>query len=240
MDADSSSMGDRAGGGARPGALSGHHVLVTAGPTREALDPARFLSNASTGKAGFAIAEACVEAGARVTLVHGPVSLTPPPGVSVVAVTTALEMQAAVAVCLKSAQPDAVVMSAAVADFRPEAVSAFKVKKAQASQTLTLVRNPDILAGLGAARGNGARPVLVGFAAESGHPVDYAREKLRSKRVDLVVANDITAHGAGFASDTNHVWFVEAAGVTELSMRSKRAVADALVTWLSRRLEVTA
>ena len=230
-------MGARVRRGAYGSALSGRHVLVTAGPTREPLDPARFLSNASTGKAGFAIAAACVEAGARVTLVHGPVSLTPPLGVDTVGVTTALEMQAAVAACLQSAPPDAVVMSAAVADFRPAEVSTHKVKKADAAHTLTFVRNPDILAGMGAARGDAARPILVGFAAESGHPVEYARDKLRSKRVDLVVANDITAEGAGFGSDTNHVWFVEASGVTELSMRSKRAVADALVEWLARRLE---
>jgi len=232
-------MGDRTGGRARPGALNGRHVLVTAGPTREPLDPARFLSNASTGKAGFAIAEACLEAGARVTLVHGPVSLTPPAGVTAVAVTTALELEAAVGACMHAAEPDAVVMSAAVADFRPADVSPLKVKKSQAAHTITLVRNPDILAGLGAARGTAARPVLVGFAAESGHPVEYARDKLRAKRVDLVVANDITAAGAGFASDTNHVWFVEPDGVTELSMRSKRAVADALVTWLAQRLEAS-
>jgi phosphopantothenoylcysteine decarboxylase/phosphopantothenate--cysteine ligase len=222
--------------GGRPGALRGRHVLVTAGPTREPLDPARFLSNASTGKAGFAIAAACLDAGARVTLVHGPVALSAPAGARAVAVVTALEMQAAVEACWDAERPDAVVMSAAVADFRPESVSEHKVKKGDAPQTLTLVRNPDILAGLGARRDGADRPVLVGFAAESGHPVAYARDKLHAKRVDLVVANDITAEGAGFASDTNHVWLVEPERVTELSMRSKRAVADALVRWLADRL----
>jgi len=219
------------------GALLGRRVLVTAGPTREPLDPARFLSNASTGKAGFAVARACQAAGAEVTVVHGPVALVPPSGVRTVSVVTALEMHAAVFAELDGpTPPDAIFMTAAVADFRPAVVAVSKVKKSTAPDRLELLRNPDILAELGARRGNGARPVLVGFAAESGPPVDYARQKLISKRVDLVVANDITAEGAGFGTDTNHVWLVDPSEVEELSMRSKDAVAEALVGWLVRRL----
>lgn len=149
-----------------PRALAGRRVLVTAGPTREALDPARFLSNASSGKAGFALAAAAARAGAKVTLVHGPVAIPPPPGVEVVGVVSAREMHAAVLARLDTPDaPDAIVMSAAVADYRPADTSVQKVKKTEGPQTLTLVRNPDILAELGARR-TGARPVLVGFAAE--------------------------------------------------------------------------
>lgn len=217
-----------------PRRLLGRRVVVSAGPTREPLDPVRFLSNPSSGKSGFAIAAAAARAGAEVTLVHGPVAVAAPVGVSAVPVSTALEMHAAVT--RAAAGADAVVMTAAVADYRPADRSATKVKKGDGPVTLTLVRNPDILAELGAAR-TGPRPVLVGYAAETGDPVGYARDKLVRKRVDLVVANDVTAPGSGFGTPTNQVWFVAPDGVEALPLLSKEAIAERLVAWIADRLE---
>jgi phosphopantothenoylcysteine decarboxylase/phosphopantothenate--cysteine ligase len=220
-----------------PGPLAGRRVVVSAGPTREHFDPVRFLSNPSTGRAGFAIAEAARRAGAEVTLVHGPVEVAAPAGVRAVPVTSALEMHAAV---LRAAEgADAVVMTAAVADYRPAEYAPVKEKKGEEPRTVTFVRNPDILADLGARR-DGARPVLVGFAAETGDPVPSARDKLLRKRVDLVVANDVSAPGSGFAVDTNRVWLVGHDGVEALPLQSKRAIGEHLVAWLARRLEAPA
>ncbi|MBI5477960.1 MAG: bifunctional phosphopantothenoylcysteine decarboxylase/phosphopantothenate--cysteine ligase CoaBC [Deltaproteobacteria bacterium] len=198
-----------------PKDLAGCRVLVTAGPTHEPLDPVRYLGNRSTGRMGFALAAAAAARGATVTLVAGPTDLVPPPGVEVVRVETAVEMEAAVVARYDGMS--AIVMSAAVSDFRPAAVAPAKLKKEPLgeSPSVRLVRNPDILAGLGrrrAAAGKGRRrgaagrgPVLVGFAAETDHVVEEARRKLREKRCDIVVANDVTAAGAGFAAETNRV-----------------------------------
>lgn len=216
-----------------PRPLAGRRVLVTAGPTREHIDPARFLSNPSTGKAGFAIAAAAARAGAQVIVVHGPVTAPVPAGVVAVAVETAREMHAAV--MARWAEQDACIMSAAVADYRPETTFEHKVKKLDGPMTITLVRNPDILAEVGAAR-TGAHPVLVGFAAETGDPVSYARDKLVRKRCDLIVANDVTAPGAGFGTDTNLVHFVTADADVALPMQLKTSVAEQLVAWLVERL----
>jgi phosphopantothenoylcysteine decarboxylase/phosphopantothenate--cysteine ligase len=216
-----------------PRPLVGRRVLITAGPTREPIDPARFLSNASTGKAGFAIAAAAARAGATVTVVHGPVSAAVPPGIETVPVTTALEMHREVMARWSAA--DAVVMSAAVADYRPADVFEHKVKKLDGPMTLTLVRNPDILADVGAAR-TGEHPVLIGFAAETGHPVEYARDKLVRKRCDLIVANDVTIEGAGFGTDTNVVFFVTPEGVESLPLQSKDAIGARLVAFIVDRL----
>lgn len=218
------------------GALAGRRVVVSAGPTREHFDPVRFLGNPSSGKTGFAVAAAAQRAGARVTLVHGPVSLTPPDGVEAVAVTSAREMHGAMVA--RSAGADGVVMTAAVADWRPAEVSESKRKKSGDEWTARMVRNPDILAELGAARATAgdARPVLVGFAAETGDPVAAARAKLFAKRVDLIVGNDVSAPGAGFAGDDNRVWLVGPERVEALPMMSKAAVAEAIVGWLAGRL----
>lgn len=216
-----------------PRPLAGRRVLITAGPTREHIDPARFLSNPSTGKAGFAIAAAAARAGAQVVVVHGPVTAPVPSGVEAVAVESAREMHTAV--MARWALQDACIMSAAVADYRPETTFEHKVKKLDGPMTITLVRNPDILAEVGAAR-TGAHPVLVGFAAETGDPVGYARDKLVRKRCDLIVANDVTAPGAGFGTDTNLVHFVTADAAVALPMQLKTSVADQLVTWLVERL----
>ncbi|MSP15683.1 MAG: bifunctional phosphopantothenoylcysteine decarboxylase/phosphopantothenate--cysteine ligase CoaBC [Myxococcales bacterium] len=193
-----------------PHDLAGRSVLVTAGPTHEALDPARYLANRSSGKMGYALARAAAARGARVTLVTGPTALAAPLGVAVVRVTTALELEAAVS--SRAAEQDLVVMAAAVADFRAARAATKKLKKATlgATPTITLAENPDVLAGLGRARAErGARlPVLVGFAAETGRVTDEARRKLVAKGCDLIVGNDVSRRDAGFATDTNRVTIV--------------------------------
>ncbi len=181
--------------------LDGRRVLVTAGPTHEALDPVRYLSNRSSGKMGLALAEAARRRGATVTLVTGPIALAAPAGVRQVPVVTAEEMRAAVLACLPEAE--VVVMAAAVADYRPAAPAADKIKKSgRARLVVKLEATPDILAEVGAA---GGPRLLVGFAAETGDPAAAARRKLAEKNLDLVVANDVTLPGAGFDTDTNQV-----------------------------------
>jgi phosphopantothenoylcysteine decarboxylase / phosphopantothenate---cysteine ligase len=190
------------------GPLSGRRVLVTAGPTWEPIDPVRFIGNRSTGRMGFAVAAEAFARGADVTLIVGPGTGPPPPGPTVIDVTTADEMRSAVLVA--AADADAVVMAAAVADFRPEHLEATKVKKEAGPPELKLVPTADILAELG--RERGAR-VLVGFAAETdGDLVAAGRAKLSSKRVDLVVVNAVGRPRTGFGSETNHATIVSADG----------------------------
>lgn len=203
--------------------LAGVRVVVTAGPTREHLDPVRFLSNPSTGRMGFALAEAARDRGADVTLVTGPVELASPPGVRVVRITTADELLAAVRVACAGAR--ALVMAAAVADQRPETRAAHKVKKPAGPEDVRLVRTPDVLQTL-AAEWGAAKPVVVGFAAETENVVANARAKLAAKGLDLVVANDVSAPGAGFAADTNAATLVDAAGEEPIALTSKRALAE--------------
>ncbi len=199
--------------------------LVSAGPTREFLDPVRFLSNRSTGKMGFAVAEAAVAAGHEAVLVAGPVTLPTPDGVRRIDVVSACEMLAALERELPRA--DVLVMTAAVADWRPKALSPVKLKKAGMAATLELVANPDILKTLAPLKG---RKVFVGFAAETGDPTEEARRKLVSKGLDLICANDVTVSGAGFGVDTNIVTIFGRDGSrTELPLMSKRAVADHVV-----------
>jgi phosphopantothenoylcysteine decarboxylase/phosphopantothenate--cysteine ligase len=184
-----------------PRDLAGRRVLVTAGPTREALDPVRFFSNRSSGKMGLAVAVAARNRGAQVTLVAGPIALPRPAGIDLVAVVSAEEMRHAVLAHLDAA--DVVVMAAAVADYRPSAPRTGKIKKAgRGKLVVELEPTPDIIAELGARRGP---QVLVGFAAETGDPGTAARRKLTEKNLDLVVANDVTLPGAGFDVDTNQV-----------------------------------
>jgi phosphopantothenoylcysteine decarboxylase/phosphopantothenate--cysteine ligase len=206
--------------------FAGKTVLVTAGPTREEIDPVRFLSNYSSGKMGYAIAAAARNRGAKVILVSGPVNLTPSPGVEIHQVVSAREMYQAV---MKLAgQADLIIKAAAVADFRPLEREAQKTKKGSAEKmSVELQRNPDILAELGETKG--AR-VLVGFAAETEELLKHAREKLERKNLDMIVANDVTQDGAGFDSDTNIVRFLTADGkVEELSQMTKPKVAEALL-----------
>lgn len=214
--------------------LSGRRVLVTAGPTREFLDPVRFVSNPSTGKMGYAIAAAARRRGAEVVLVSGPVSLPAPPGVEVVSITSAGEL--AGATLDRAADSDVIFMTAAVSDYRPEVVHPQKVKKAEGAETLTFVRTMDVLAELGRRfAASTSRPLLVGFAAETERVVEHAREKLRGKRADLIVANDVSPGGA-FGNEENEVVIVSAEGEERVARASKAVVADRLLDEVVRRL----
>ena len=214
------------------GDLTGQVVLVTAGPTREPLDPVRYLSNRSSGKMGYAIAEAAASRGARVVLVSGPTALLVPPGVDVVHVDTAQEMYEAVLAKLQVAT--VVIKAAAVADYRPKRVADRKIKKDETVPEVTLEPTPDILAEVG--KRKGAR-VVVGFAAETDDLVANARKKLQRKQVDLMVANDVRQPGAGFDTDTNVVKVLDAeGGVEELPLLSKREVADRILDRVVRLL----
>ena len=207
--------------------LEGRHVVVTAGPTVEPIDAVRFISNPSTGKMGFAIAEAAVERGAEVTLVAGPVSLTDVPGAKMVRVGTACEMKAAVDEAFPSA--DIAIFSAAVSDFRPRTVSDRKLKKGADDEALAhieLVENPDILASCGAAKREGQ--VVVGFAAETNDVIGNARSKLSRKKADFIVANDVSS-GRGFGTDSDEVAFVSASGEEHLPEMGKRELADRIL-----------
>ncbi len=208
-----------------PKDLAGLTVLVTAGPTREPLDPVRFISNRSSGKMGYAVAAAAAARGARVILVSGPTQLAPPAGVETVWVETAREMLARVREFYPAA--DVVVKAAAVADYRPAGVSEHKIKKEGETLHLVLEKNPDILATLGREKG---RRILVGFAAETEELVPRARRKLEEKNLDLLVANDVTLPGAGFGTDTNVVQLVYRDGrVVPLPLMTKRALAHRIL-----------
>src|SRR5688500_13343042 len=208
------------------GPLAGRSVLVTAGPTREAVDPVRYLSNHSSGRMGVAIAAAAWRRGAEVTLVHGPLSVAPPSGVRARAVESTGEMCAAVRDELPGA--DVLVMAAAPADFRPAAAAATKLKKGEGVPALALEPTPDILLATRDARRPGA--VIVGFALETGDPVPSARDKLARKGLDLVVANDATEAGAGFGVPTNRVTLVDRAGGAEaLPLLDKDEVAEEIL-----------
>ena len=204
--------------------LSGKNVLVTAGPTREPLDPVRYLSNRSSGKMGYAIAEAARRRGANVTLVSGPTSVAAPPGVEVTRVGTAAEMHAAVMAAAPSQQ--IVIKAAAVADFTPAVVADQKIKKREGSDemTLTLKRNPDILADVARLS---PRPFIVAFAAETNDVEAHAREKLERKGADLIVANDVANASIGFDSDQNEVLVIARDGsVTRLAKAPKSIIAN--------------
>ena len=215
-------------------ALAGKRVVVTAGPTLEPIDPVRVLTNRSSGKMGYAIATAALAAGAEVTLVSGPTTLHPPAGARLVRIETAAELQAAVLDALP--QADAVVMAAAVADYRPAAVAASKLKKRETGETTTLrlVQNPDVLKAIVVARRPGT--LVVGFKAETGDAVADAARMLRQKGLDLVAANDVTAAGSEFGGDTNAVTFVTADGSEALPLASKYLVARRIVATIAERL----
>ena len=214
---------------ARPGDLEGKTVLVSAGGTREPIDAVRVIANRSSGKQGYAIAGEAAARGARVTLVST-VELPAPAGVDVCAVETAAQMAAALG--QHASKADVVIMAAAVADFRPVAVSparlSEKLKKAKGIPEVVLEPTPDILAGLGASKPAGQ--VLVGFAAETSDLVANATSKLRSKNLDLIVANDVSKPGVGFQHDTNAVTMVHADGTTtSIALTTKKAIAKAVV-----------
>ncbi|MEO6461641.1 MAG: bifunctional phosphopantothenoylcysteine decarboxylase/phosphopantothenate--cysteine ligase CoaBC, partial [Candidatus Eisenbacteria bacterium] len=210
------------------GPLAGRHVVVTAGPTREPLDPVRALTNHSSGRMGFALAEAARDAGARVTLVHGPVALAVPAGVDAVAVETARDMGKALRKA--AARADAVIMAAAVADYRPAQPATHKLKREGKGLTLELVANPDLLASL-------PRPAgmkVVGFALETGNELAGARRKLTAKGCDLLVLNNPTKDGSRFGGTTNEITILDAkGGIERLPVLDKRAAAGRVIERLA-------
>jgi phosphopantothenoylcysteine decarboxylase/phosphopantothenate--cysteine ligase len=216
--------------------LQGRRVMVTAGPTFEDLDPVRFIGNRSSGRMGFAIAREALRRGAQVTLVAGPTSIDPPPDAELVRVRSAEQMHEAVMSRIETA--DIVVMAAAVADYAPEKAADRKQTKSEGGMTVTLRRTPDILAGIGAWRAarSSARPVLVGFAAETDDAVNKGRKKLESKRADFVVVNNVLEPGAGFEVDTNVVTLVGPGWEEALPLQPKTSVAAAILDRAERLL----
>jgi phosphopantothenoylcysteine decarboxylase/phosphopantothenate--cysteine ligase len=221
-----------------PGSLTGRHVVVTAGPTVEAIDPVRTLTNVSSGKMGYAVAEILQSRGAQVTLISGPVSVPAPPGVKLVPVRSALDLQAAMLDALgpRLNGADAVIMAAAVSDYRPLAASAEKLKRSPEGMHLSLVPNPDILAELGRLR-ESLRPVLVGFALETADGdalINLGRRKLVNKRVDLIVANSASR---SLGRDDNEAFLISPIDCVKLPRMSKATLAVQIVDWLERRLD---
>lgn len=212
------------------GLLAGLKVVVTAGPTWEALDPVRGLTNLSSGKMGYAVAQAAAEAGAQVILVSGPTALPDPPRVTCLRVESALQMYETVMAQIDGAQ--VFIAVAAVADYRPAQTASTKIKKEAERLTLELVRNPDILAAVAARQ---PRPYMVGFAAETERLEERAREKLLAKRLDLVAAN-LVGHGRGFGAETNRLLLVEPSGVRELPEAPKSTLARELIAHIAARL----
>ncbi|WP_281692660.1 bifunctional phosphopantothenoylcysteine decarboxylase/phosphopantothenate--cysteine ligase CoaBC [Agathobaculum desmolans] len=215
-----------------PQDLAGKRVLVTAGPTQEAMDPVRFLSNHSTGKMGYALAARAAMRGAEVTLVSGPTALETPHGVHRVDVVSAREMYEEVV--SRAAQQDMIIKAAAVGDYRPAETAPEKLKKGEGELTVTLARNPDILAALGHSKRPGQ--MLCGFAMETQNLLDNAADKLRRKNCDMLVANSLRDKGAGFGTDTNLVTLLYADGTRETPpLMSKEALSDIILDRLLQR-----
>lgn len=212
--------------------MAGKKVLVTAGPTREAIDPVRYITNHSTGKMGYAIAQAAARRGAEVTLVSGPVNLKAPLGVKLVPVTSAGEMFQAVTEA--SSRQDVIIKAAAVADYRPKHVGTEKTKKKDGDMNLEMERTDDILAWLGTHR----QPdqVLCGFSMETENMLENSQAKLEKKHVDMIVANNLKTAGAGFGTDTNVVTIITKEGAEELAMMTKEQVAHQLLNRIMDRL----
>ena len=207
-------------------------VLITAGPTREALDPVRYISNHSSGKMGFALAAAAAELGADVTLVAGPVNLPTPAGVHRIDVESALQMQAAV--MAEVAQQQIVIGCAAVADYRPEEISPQKIKKSADEMVVALVKNPDIIAEVAALA---AKPFVVGFAAETRDVEHYALDKMARKKLDMIAANDVAREGQGFNSDDNALTVFWPGGHQELPLARKTEVARHLLALIIKKYQ---
>ncbi|MCH2279128.1 MAG: bifunctional phosphopantothenoylcysteine decarboxylase/phosphopantothenate--cysteine ligase CoaBC [Vicinamibacterales bacterium] len=210
------------------GSLIGRCILITAGPTYEDLDPVRYLGNRSTGRMGLALAREAARRGARVIFISGPIGLDLPQGIEIVKVRSASDMHSAV--MAQKAEADAMILAAAVADYTPmDGPRSEKMSKFEETLALTFVRTPDILGDLGRWRGGRAKPVLVGFAAETEEVVARARAKLSSKQADLIVANDVSRPDAGFAVETNAVTLVTAESETEVPLQAKREVARVIL-----------
>ncbi|MDO8330345.1 MAG: bifunctional phosphopantothenoylcysteine decarboxylase/phosphopantothenate--cysteine ligase CoaBC [Fluviicoccus sp.] len=214
------------------GSLAGRRVVITAGPTREPIDPVRYVSNHSSGKMGYALAQACVEAGARVTLISGPVHLPTPERVQRINVGSALEMLS-VAESAVSDGCDIFIATAAVADYRPVSVAEHKIKKTGDALTIELVRNPDIVATV-ASRPD--RPFVVGFAAETRQVEEYAKGKLRDKRLDMIACNDVSRADIGFQSDDNAMVVFWDGGSQRLDKAPKTLIARELVSLIARQI----
>jgi len=213
------------------GLLAGKRVLITAGPTREALDPVRYISNHSSGKMGYALARAAVDAGALTTLVSGPVNLAEPDHVRVLRVESASQM---LDQCLQLLpQCDIFIGCAAVADYRPAVIEKRKIKKGPEEISLRLVRNPDIIAAVAASE---SHPFTVGFAAETNDLLAHAREKMVRKGLDMIVANDVSDSSIGFNSDNNAATVLWADGEQELALAGKAALARQIIELIARRL----
>lgn len=216
----------------RKGKLYGKRILITAGPTREPIDPVRYLSNRSSGKMGYAIAEEAAAAGGEVVLISGPVHLETPPGVTRLEVMTAAEMHDAVMKELDRA--DVIIKAAAVADYQPVRISESKIKKKEENEELKLKKTVDIAAEVGKKKES---RFFVGFAAETDHVERYAQEKLRRKNMDMIVANDVSLPGAGFDGDTNVVTVYDQEGmVFQLPLTTKKMVAKRLIEGIGDRL----
>lgn len=213
--------------------LAGKKVVLTAGPTREAIDPVRFISNHSSGKMGFALADAAAQAGANVTLITGPVHLATPANVHRVNVSSAIDMLAAAETHCRNA--DIFIATAAVADYRPDTTNNQKIKKqgTGAPMTLKLVENPDIVATIAKQT---PKPFTVGFAAETQHVVQYARDKIKRKNLDMIVANDVSQSGIGFNSDENAVTVIWPEGEKTLPQASKQNIAKHIITLIHEQL----
>ncbi|MDX1802972.1 MAG: bifunctional phosphopantothenoylcysteine decarboxylase/phosphopantothenate--cysteine ligase CoaBC [Alcanivorax sp.] len=213
--------------------LTGKHVIITAGPTREAIDPVRYITNKSSGKMGFALAEAAAEAGARVTLIAGPVNLPTPSRVERVDVVRALDMHEA---SLKAVEDgcDVFIATAAVADYRPTVTADHKIKKSTEEIHLTLVKNPDIVA---AVAGHTKRPFTVGFAAETRDVVAYAQGKLVNKKLDMIATNDVSGSNVGFNSDNNALTVIWPGGHKVLPLASKNQIAKQLIELIAIRYQ---
>ncbi|RPA35431.1 bifunctional phosphopantothenoylcysteine decarboxylase/phosphopantothenate--cysteine ligase CoaBC [Shewanella vesiculosa] len=215
-----------------PKSLCGHNVLITAGPTREAIDPVRYISNHSSGKMGYSLAQAAAEMGAKVTLVSGPVNLATPPGVTRIDVDSAQQMLEAVMGQVE--QHDIFIGCAAVADYRIAAVADQKIKKSAEQMQLALVRNPDILA---AVAQHATRPFTVGFAAETNDVEQYARGKLQRKKLDMIAANDVSIQGLGFNADSNALQVFWQDGSQQLPATDKLTLARQLLTLIEQQLK---
>ena len=211
--------------------LTGKHLVITAGPTREAIDPVRYLTNKSSGKMGFALAQAAAEAGARVTLIAGPVALDTPNRVNRIDVVRAEDMYEA---SLKAVEEgcDIFIATAAVADYRPTVTADHKIKKSTEEIHLTLVKNPDIIA---AVASHAKRPFTVGFAAETQDVIEYAQGKLKSKKLDMIATNDVSGTNVGFNSDNNALTVIWPGGHKVLPLASKAQIAKQLIELIAIR-----
>lgn len=205
--------------------LLGKKVLVTAGATQEAIDPVRYITNHSTGKMGYAIAKAAMRRGAEVTLVTGKTAIAPPPFVKTIPVVSAQDMFEAVSA--EAAEQDIIIKAAAVADYRPVEIADNKIKKKDGDASIRLERTTDILAWLGSHRHDGQ--IICGFSMETENLIENSIAKLKKKNIDMIVANNLKTHGAGFGTDTNVVSFIRENGIKELDIMSKDEVADAIL-----------